>query len=347
MRIASALLLRLVLLLVLLVHSWGESKHKKCCTGTIRHHLYQGQSPSCFLLEVSTAIVLFSRWLISLMVSQSSRNVRHVLCAAIHRLLTYCFLALYTPRLGLASDNSKKSHSPVIQGTLQEVAKPFRWNNRSLFALVDQVNLKGKCFSKIRASANASNNYHGMSSECLKGDRMKEKWASLKKYPNSLRKKSTYYHQLFLSIEHSLSTASVSYPPVSVAKPVNSGQAKASSSSFGSIVSSAPMLPEEPVVRRVARNYHHPATRKNAYGRGHALKSIPKTEEKKKRSSSVGSTKKKNYPPSSVIFAAKYKSRPGNGCTVCRKPLLVGQLIHNCGTAKKAIWTHSKCEIVS
>ena len=86
---------------------------------------------------------------------------------------------------------------------------------------------------------------------------------------------------------------------------------------------------------------------KNAYGRGHALKSKPKTQENKKRSSSAGSTKQKNYPPSSVIFAAKYKSRPGNGCTVCRKPLLVGQLIHNCGTAKKAIWTHAKCEILS
>ena len=205
--------------------------------------------------------------------------------------------------------------------------KQFSWTDHDVLALVEKVAETGKEWAHLSKTASASNNYHGMSEECVKFDRMKEKWATIKRHPNALLQKSRYHYDLFMHIEDNsakgVATTTVEKKSTHVQQHGNFV------SPLNTMVAVAPIMPDEPLVRRIPHPpYSRAALRKNPY------------KNKKKK------TKKNNYPPASVVIVAKYKSKDGSFCRVCRKPILVGQKIHNSGSSEKAEWTHSACEIV-
>ena len=247
---------------------------------------------------------------------------------------------------------------PVVGGNGAQ-AQLFRWKDSSLFAFLEQVAIHGTSFSKIRATATKENNYHGMEVACFEKDRMKEKWACLKKYPNALRKKSAHYYDLLQMIQRSLDTSKPDkWTRVSSVVSHSPGFGKDTATS--EMGTNAPMLPNEPVVRRVTAKYRRPVTRnQNPYlvGKKVVSKKGVSTGKKVVGKKAVSTGKKppvpgdkkekKQYPPTSVVFRAKYHSRRGDGCVVCRRVIRAGQWIHNCGTTTEAVWTHAGCEILN
>ena len=212
---------------------------------------------------------------------------------------------------------------------LLKVGKPIRsdvwtWSNEDTFRLIDLVARYGKRWVYYKANASQNDNW-GISPGCLEKDRMKEKWASLKRHPKALREKSIRYYNLFLSLENEVQKSNYWMPERKEAVPDTMG-------------SQAPIMPDEPSPRRVGRPRHQrqPKDRiHNPYLRFDA------------RNGSIRCAKPKDrYPPASVTITAKYKSRPGKGCPICKRPIEVGQDIHNVGTSTKATWTHALCLVV-
>ena len=196
-----------------------------------------------------------------------------------------------------------------------------------MIALVEKVAETGKEWAYLSKTASEANKFHGMSEECVKFDRMKEKWATMKRHPNSLLQKSRYHYDLFMHIEYNSSKGVVT--TLTEKKSTCATKQGNFVSPLNTMVSVAPIMPDEPVVRRIPHPpYSRAALRKNPY------------KNKKKK------PKKNNYPPASVVIVAKYKSKDGSFCRVCRKPILVGEKIHNSGSSEKADWTHASCEIV-
>ena len=143
--------------------------------------------------------------------------------------------------------------SPKYEGTLQEqgfqkassIGAPFLWTDEQVMALVEKVAKDGKRWRKHRETASPDNRYHGMSKECMVGDRMKDKWALLKRYPRSLIRKSKPHYDLFISVERSNTSCCLQ----------SFGNQKRNVSPLQKLPPTSPILPEEPVVRRVTPKY--------------------------------------------------------------------------------------------
>ena len=211
----------------------------------------------------------------------------------------------------------------------------FKWEDAHVFALVEKVARDGKKWNEHRSSANEGNGFHGMSRECVLGDRMKQKWALLKRYPSALLRKSKEHYDLFVAVESQRRTDNQQRQPTNAVQRTPTKEAfnspviveAAATDHTASMHVATPIMPNETPVRRVPRPERRRVSR--------AKLRVVSADKPKNR-----------YPPKQVCFKAKYDSGKGGGCSICKRPISKGQMIHNTGTSQKADWTHATCETV-